>query len=534
MSHKKILMGNEARKAIKVGVDIVADATKITLGASGRNVAYDRGFGGPSVTNDGVSIAREIVLKDQIENMGANFCKETSQRTNDAAGDGTTTSMVLLQAILTEGLKKIDVGVSPMGIRKGIEKASKLAIGYLKSVAKPIKSDEETLQVAVISAESKEIGEMIAKTVSKLGADSVITIEESPLSGITSEISQGMDFDKGFISHYMVTNKDRMESEVKDARILVTDQKIGDINSMVPIMDQLMSSGKRELVIIAEDVVGECLQTFILNTLRGVMTVLCIKAPGFGNRKRDYLEDISILTGATFIASDLGIKLEDLTLEHLGTADRVVSTKDKTVIVGGRGSQITIAERVASAKKEVEGLESKHDKLKVEERIAKLTGGVAVIKVGAATETETKYLKLKVEDAVAAVKASLEEGIVAGGGIALLRASQFIVKPEDLTDDEEVGFNIVLKALEAPLRQIAINCGIGDGSSVVERVLASKENINSGYDALKNVYSEDMIKDGIVDPVKVTRSALENAVSSGGIILTLEVAIVEIKEDIKG
>lgn len=527
---KKILMGDEARKAIKRGVDVVADAVKITLGASGRNVAVDRGFGGPVVTNDGVSIAREIVLKDPIENSGAIFCKETSQRTNDAAGDGTTTSMVLLQAILNEGMKKIDVGVSSMALRRGIEKASKLAVEYLKSIAKPIKSDEETLQVATISAESAEMGKIIADTISKLGTDAVITIEESPVPGIISEVSQGMQFDKGFVSPYFMTDTARMEAECKDVKILVTDMKINAVDSILPLLEEVMASGRRELVLIAEDISGEALQTLVVNKIRGSFTALCIKAPGFGTRKRDYLEDIATITGATFISSDLNTKLEDVKMEHLGTADRVVSTKDKTTIVGGKGDKKAIADRVAMARKEVEGLESKHDKLKVEERIAKMTGGVAIMKVGSATEAETKYLKLKVEDAVAAVKAALEEGIVAGGGVALLRASQFIVKPKDLTVDEEIGFNIVLKALQAPLRQIAINCGIGDGSSVVERILGMEE-INGGYDALKNVYTPDMINDGIVDPVKVTRSALENAVSTGGILLTLEVAVAEIKED---
>lgn len=534
---KKILFGEEARRELKVGVDAVANAVKVTIGPKGRNVAYDRGYGGPTITNDGVSIAREIVLKDQIQNMGANITKEVAQKTNDTAGDGTTTSVILMQNIVSEGMKKINVGVNAIGIKNGIEKASKIAVDYLKSVAKPIKSDEETSQVAIISAESKEIGDMIASTIGKLGADSVITIEESPTVGITSEISQGMDFDKGFLSPYMVTDQGRGEAEVKDAKILITDMKIGDMNSLIPLMDQIMSTGKREFVIIAEDVVGEALQTFILNKLRGVMTVLCIKAPGFGLRKRDYLEDIATVTGGTFIASDLNIKLEDLTIDHMGSADRVCSTKDKTIIVGGKGDKKAITDRVALAKKEVDAVDSKHDKLKIEERIAKMTGGVAVIKVGAATETETKYLKLKVEDAVNAVKAALEEGIVSGGGSALIGASKAIVEAKNTdfenkyTVDEVIGFDILASALEAPLQNIAINCGFGDGSIVVAKVKEMKD--GGGYDALKNVYEEDMIKAGIVDPVKVTRSAIQNACSAGGTLLTMECCMAEIKEDIK-
>lgn len=528
---KKILMGDEARKAIQIGVDIVANATKVTLGASGRNAAYDKGFGGPTITNDGVSIAREIILRDPIQNMGANFCKETSQKTNDIAGDGTTTSMVLLQAILTEGMKKLDVGVNAMDLRRGIEKASKLVIEYLKSIAKPIKSDAETEQVAIISAESTEIGKVISDTIAKMGKDSVITIEESPLSGITSEVSQGLELDKGFLTAYMLTDTTRAESVVKEVPILVTDLKLGSAEEVFNLMEMVKSSGGQDLMIIAEDVTGDALQTILANRFQNGFLTLVVKAPGFGLRKQDYLQDIAVMVGATFISKDLSMTMESVNLAHLGSAERVVSTKDRTTIIGGKGDKKKIEDRVSLAKKEIEGLESKHDILKVEERIAKMTGGVARIKVGASTETETKYLKLKVEDAVAAVKASLEEGIVPGGGVALIRAQQFIVKPKGLSQDEDTGFNIVFKALQAPLQQIAINCGLGDGSSVVDRVVGMVDAPNGGYDASKNIYSNDLIKDGIIDPVKVTRTALENAVSSGGILLTLETAIAEIPKE---
>jgi chaperonin GroEL len=530
---KKILMGDEARKELKAGVDAVANAVKLTIGPKGRNVVFDRGYGGPTITNDGVSIAREIVLADPVQNMGANLAKEVAQKTNDTAGDGTTTSVVLLQSIVTEGMKRIAVGINAIGIKNGIEKASKIAVDYLKSIAKPIKSDEETVNVAIISAESKEIGEMIATTVSKLGSDAVITIEESPTVGFTSEISQGMELDKGFISPYMVTDPARMECECKDVKILVTDLKIGAVDSVIPLLEEVMASGARELVIIAEDIIGEALQTFIVNKIRGSFTVLGIKSPGFGLRKRDYLEDIAALTGATFIASDLDIKIENVKLEHLGSAARVVSTKDKTTIIGGKGDPKVVEARVAMARVELEKLDSKHDKLKVEERIAKLTGGVAIIKVGAATETETKYLKLKVEDAVNAVKAALEEGIVAGGGSALIKAScaisEALAARKDLTSDEEIGFKILMSALEAPLQSIAINCGIGDGTLVVSRVKEMKE--NGGYNALNNTYVNDMIVAGIVDPVKVTRSAVENAASAGGTLLTMDCAMAQIPKE---
>lgn len=531
---KKILFGDDARKEVKIGIDAVADAVKVTIGPKGRNVLMDKGYGGPVISNDGVSIAREIVLKDSIQNMGANVIKEVASKTNESAGDGTTTSVILAQAIVSEGMKKISVGVNAIGMKNGIEKASKIAVNYLKSVAKPIKSDEETAQVAIISSESEEIGKIIADTIAKLGVDSVITVEEGQTVGVLTESSQGMQFEKGFVSPYMITDKERMETECKDVKILVTDMKIGVIEEIMPIWEQVLASGKRELVIIAEDFVGDALKTFIITKLQGGPVVLGIKAPGFGLRKKDYLEDIATVVGAKFISSETGMKLSEVILDDLGSADRVVSTKDKTTIVGGRGTKEAVELRVKTARAELDTLESKHDKLKVEERIARLAGGVAVIKVGASTETETKYLKLKVEDAVNAVKAALEEGIVSGGGSVLLGAAKAIQESKiliysDLTEDEMIGFDILSKALEAPLRNIAINCGQGDGSMVVAKVKEMKA--GGGYNALLDQYEDDMVASGIIDPVKVARSAIENATSAGGTLLTMECAMAEIPKE---
>jgi len=528
---KKILFGEEARRELKVGVDAVANAVKVTIGPKGRNVAFDKGFGGPTITNDGVSIAREIVLKDSVQNMGANITKEVAQKTNDTAGDGTTTSVVLMQSIMTEGMKKISVGVNAVGIKNGLEKASKVAVDYLKSVAKPIKSDAETEQVAIISAESVEIGKIISDTIAKLGADSVITIEESPTPGIVSEVSQGMEIEKGFITPYMMTDPARAESVVREVPILVTDLKLGAAEDVFGIMEMVKAAGGQDLVIIAEDIVGDALQTIIANRFQNGFITLGIKAPGFGLRKADYLEDIAIMVGATFVSKDLGMTMEKVNTSHLGSAERVISTKEKTTIVGGKGDKKKIDDRIAVAKVELSKQESKHDKLKIEERIAKLTGGVARIKVGASTETETKYLKLKVEDAVNAVKAALEEGIVSGGGSALIGASKAVLEAKKgvFTTDELIGFDILASALEAPLQHIAINCGLGDGSRVISMVKDMK--VGGGYDALKNEYIADMIKAGIVDPLKVERCAIENAVSAGGTLLTMEVAMATLPEE---
>lgn len=534
---KTIKFGKEARREVGKGVNIVGNTAKITIGPNGRNVIFDKGYGGPTIANDSGSISREIVLKDPIQNMGANVTKEVAQKTNDNAGDGRTTSVVLMQSIFNEGLKKIDPNwlesllstrrVSSVGVKNGIEKASKVAVSYLKSVAKPINSDEEITQVAIISSESEEIGKKISETIAKLGKDSVITVEESPAVGIFSEVSQGMEFEKGYISPYMVTDKNRMEAEYKDIRILVTDLKLSAVDEIVPLLEELIKSGKRELVIISEDITGEALNSFVLNKLQGSLSVLGIKAPGFGVRKRDYLEDIATVVGAKFIASDLYTSLSTVKLEDLGSADRVLSKKDKTTITGGRGTKESVEERIAVAKEELSKLDSKHDKLKVEERIARLSGGVAIIKVGAATEQDTKYQKLKIEDAVNSVKAALEEGIVAGGGVALIGASKAVREAKNyvkVSKDEAIGFDILAKALEAPLKNIAINCGL-NGNAVVKKV--KKMKLGGGFNALTNVYVPNMIEAGIMNPLKVERCAIENAASAGGILLTTEVSMAE-------
>lgn len=542
---KIIKFGKSAKKELSIGVNIVGDTSRVTIGPKGRNVIFDRGYGGPTIANDSGSISREIVLKDPLQNMGANVAKEVAQKTNDNAGDGRTTSVILMQAIFNEGMKHINPSglwafiksffsrskrVSSVGVKNGIEKASKIAVNYLKEITTPIKSDEEITKVAIISSESEEIGKKIAETISQLGKDSVITVEESPTVGIFSEISQGLEFDKGYISPYMVTDKNRMEAEYRDVKILVTDLKISAIDDVLPLLESLMKSGKRELVIISEDIVGEALNTFVINNIQKSLSVLGIKAPGFGLRKRDYLEDIATIVGAKFIASDLYTSLSSVTIDDLGSADRVISTKDKTTVTGGRGSKESIEQRINMAKAELEKLDSKHDKLKVEERIGKLSGGVAIIKVGAATEQDTKYQKLKIEDAVNSVKAAYEEGVVAGGGVALIGASKLLKefikhRTKDYTSDELIGFKILADALEAPLRCIAVNCGLGDGSDVVNKVKKMKN--GGGFNALTNTYVLDMVGAGIMNPMKVERCAIENASSAGGILLTTEVAMAE-------
>lgn len=532
---KQIIFGDNARAKLKEGVDSVANAVKITIGPKGRNVAYDKGYGGPMVTNAGSVIAREVVLEDPVLNIGANIVKEAAQKTNEKAGDGTTTSAILTQAIFNEGLRRIEVGNNAVAIKNGINKAVDVASEYFKSIATPIKTESERTHIASISAESGEIGKTISETLSKLGVEAVLTVETSPIRGISVEVAQGMDFDKGFVSEYMITDKKREEAVCKDVSIFVTDHTIGTIHEIIPFMEAVLNAGKKELVIIAEDIFGEALHNFNINKLRGGITILGIKAPGFGERKKDYLEDIAVITGATFYSKELHSTLKNAGLEHLGEASKVVSTKNKTVIVGGKGSREVIADRVKSAKAEIEKTDSKHDKIKIRERIGKLVEGVGVLKVGAATEIETEYLKLKVEDAVGAVKSAVEEGIVPGGGATLIRAAQK-VKEEKLsgkyTEDETIGFDILVKAMEAPLQNIAINCGFGDGSTVVEKVKEMKE--GGGYDALKNVYVEDMVKAGVVDPVKVTRTALENAASAGGTLLTTECIMATIKEKVPG
>ncbi|HEY4515685.1 MAG TPA: chaperonin GroEL [Candidatus Paceibacterota bacterium] len=532
---KKILFSEEARKALKRGVDTVANAVKITIGPRGRNVVLDKGYGAPTITNDGVSIAKEITLSDKFENMGAEIVKEVASKTNDVAGDGTTTSVILAQALIAEGLKHTSMGVNAMSLRSGIESASEKAIKILSDIAKPIKDKEEIRQVATISAESEEIGTIIAETIEKVGKDGVVTVEESQAFGVDSEVVEGMEFDKGYVSPYMITNSERMEAEYKDVPVLLTDKKISSLKDILPLLEAVAQTGKKELVIVADDVDGEALTTLVVNKLRGGFSVLAVKAPGFGDRKKEMLQDIAATLGAQVVSDDLGIKIENATYEMLGRAARVISTKDSTVIVGGKGKKADIDERVKQIKKQREQTTSKYDKEKFDERIAKLTGGVAVIKVGAATETEMKYLKLKIEDAVAATKAAIAEGIVAGGGSALIRAARKLrgVKFPAQTGEEEIlGMEIVMKALEAPLRQIVLNTGKADGSVAIEKIMNSEKE-NAGYDALKDEFSDDLIKLGIIDPVKVTKAALRNAASAAGILLTTEVAIADEPEEKK-
>lgn len=532
---KQIYFNEQARKALKKGVDVVADAVKITIGPRGRNVVLDKGYGTPTITNDGVSIAKEIVLKDKIENMGAEMAKEVASKTNDIAGDGTTTSVVLTQAIVSEGMKHTSMGVNAMALKHGIEKASKDVITALRSIAKPIKNKEEIKQVATISAESEEIGAIIAETIEKVGKDGVVTVEEAQTVGVDSEIAQGLEIDKGYISPYMITNAERMEAEYKDVPVLVTDKKISSIKDVLPLLEKLAQTGKKELVIIAEDVDGEALATFVLNKIRGGFSVLAVKAPGFGDRKKAELRDIAVTLGATVITDELGLTFEKAELDMLGKASKVVADKDSTVIVGGKGKSKEVENRVKEIKAELERNTSKYDKENLQKRIAKLSGGVAVIRVGAATETEMKYLKLKIEDAVAATKAAIEEGIVAGGGSALIKAGEKVRKGKKLNEvtEENLGYKIVLQALEAPLKQIVTNGGKEDGSVVVDKVKNATGD-SAGYNAEKEVIVDNMLAEGIIDPVKVTRTALENAASVASILLTTEVAIAEEPKEEKG
>ncbi len=530
---KKILYNEEARKALKKGVDVVADAVKITIGPRGRNVVLDKGYGAPTITNDGVSIAKEITLKDKFENMGAEIIKEVATRTNDLAGDGTTTSVILAQAIIAEGMKHTGMGVNAMGVKFGIEAASKDVVDALKKLAKPIKTDEEIRQVATISAESLELGTIIADTIKKVGKDGVVTVEESQTIGLESEVVEGMEFDKGYISPYMVTNAERMEAEYSDPAILITDKKISSIKEVLPLLEKLAQSGKKDLVIIADDVDGEALTTFLVNKIRGGFNVLAVKAPGYGDRKKEMLEDIAVTVGAKVISEEVGLKFETADIAMLGKARRVISTKDSTVIVGGKGKKTDIDERVAQIRKQLENTDGKYDKEKLNERLAKLSGGVAVIRVGAATETEMKYLKLKIEDAVNATKAAIDEGIVAGGGVAFVNVAKTVwssIKMNFTNSEQELGYKIVIKALEAPLKQIAINAGRDDGSAIVEDIkkeIIKKGKENYGYDALKDEMIPDMILAGIVDPVKVTRLGIQNACGAAALLLTTEVAVAE-------
>lgn len=526
---KQILFAEDARKAIASGVAQAAHAVKVTLGPKGRNVVLEKSYGTPRITNDGVSIAKEISLPDRFENMGAEIVKEVASKTNDTAGDGTTTSVVLLEALVDEGIQHVLKGAGAMAIRSGMEIAKTAALAELKKLAKTVSSKAEVRQVASISAESEELGTIIAEAVEKVGSSGVVTVEESQGTELSYDVVEGLQIDKGYVSHYMVTNTERMEAEMKDAAILITDKKIGGVQEVLPVLEKVAQSGRKELVIIADDVEGEALTTFIVNKLRGTFSVLAIKAPGYGDRKKDMLADIATVVGGTVISDEIGMKFEDVALSALGKAARVVATKDTTTIVGGKGKKADIAARAQQLKAQADLTDSKFDKEKLEERIAKLSGGVAVISVGAATETEMKYLKDKIDDAVKATKASIEEGIVPGGGTALAKiAKKLATSAPKLSADEKAGYDIVTRALEKPLAQIALNAGKDDFSVIVEQVQNGKA--NAGYDALRDVMVEDMLKEGIVDPAKMPRMALENAVSAAAILLTTEAAIADIPE----
>ncbi len=526
---KQIIFGDKARLALKKGIDEVANAVKITIGPKGRNVILDKGYGAPMITNDGVSIAKEITLKDKIENMGAEMVKDVASKTNDIAGDGTTTAVILTQAIISEGFKKTTLGVNAMGVRLGIEAAAKEVVVALRALAKPIKNQQEIEQIATISSESAEFGKIIAEAIDQVGKDGVVTVEESQSFTVESELVEGMQFDKGYVSPYMITDSERMEAEYKDPLILITDKKISSIKEILPLLEKLAKSGRKELVIIAEDIDGEALATLVVNKLRGTFSALAIKAPGFGDRRKELLEDIATLTGGQLITEAVGLKLESAEPKILGHARRIVATKDNTTIIGGAGKKTEIEERAAQIKKQIENSDSQYDKEKLKERLGKLSGGVAVIKVGASTEAEMKYEKLKIEDAVEATKAAIEEGIVSGGGTAFVRAGNKVasktIKPTsiDIADEFQVGVRVLLKALESPLRQIAINAGKDDGEVIVDKIKTGKG--NEGYDANADKIVPDMFAAGIIDPVKVARTGLERAASAAAILLTTEVAI---------
>ncbi len=524
---KTILYGIEARNALLRGIDQLADTVKITLGPKGRNVVLDKKFGAPLITNDGVTIAKEIELEDAAENMGAQLIREVATKTNDAAGDGTTTATLLAQAFVTEGMKNVTAGANPMIIRKGIKKAVDAAVEALAENCKPVNGKEDIARVGTISAGDEVIGELIADAMEKVTADGVITIEESKSAETYSEVVEGMQFDRGYLSPYMVTDTDKMEAVIDDALILITDKKISTINDILPLLEQLVQSG-RKLVIIAEDVEGEALTTLVLNKLRGTFTCVAVKAPGFGDRRKEMLRDIAILTGGEVISSEIGLELKDAGIEMLGRARQVKITKENTIIVDGAGDSAEIKARVGQIKSAIETTTSDFDREKLQERLAKLSGGVAVIKVGAATEAEMKEKKLRIEDALNATKAAVEEGIVAGGGTAYLNAIPAVKKVLATVDgDEKTGVQIVLRGLEAPVRQIAANAGF-DGAVIVDKIMSSKK-VGYGFDAYNEKYV-DMVASGIVDPKKVTRSALQNAASIASVILTTESVVSNIKE----
>jgi len=522
---KQIIYGEEARKALQSGIDKLSNTVKITLGPKGRNVVLDRKYGAPLITNDGVTIAKEVELEDAFENMGAQLVKEVATKTNDVAGDGTTTATLLAQALVREGMKNVAAGANPMVVKKGMQMAVDAAVEAIKANAQPVKSSSDIARIATISAADEFVGKLIADAMEKVTADGVITIEESKTSETYSDVVEGMQFDRGYISPYMVTDTDKMEAVIDDAYILITDKKISSIQEVLPLLEKILQAGSK-LVIIAEDVEGEALSTILVNKLRGTFTCVCVKAPGFGDRRKEMLQDIAILTGGQVITSDLGLELKDTDIPMLGRAKQVKITKETTTIVDGAGDKDSIKGRVAQIKSQIEDTTSEFDREKLQERLAKLAGGVAVIRVGAATETEMKEKKLRIEDALAATKAAVEEGCVAGGGVALLNAIPEVEKLLDTDDaDLKTGVNIVVKAIEEPVRQIARNAGL-EGSVIVNEIV-NKKKIGYGFDFSKEEYV-DMFKKGILDPAKVTRSALQNAASVAAMVLTTESLVTEI------
>ena len=524
---KEIKYGAEARAALEAGVNQLADTVRVTLGPKGRNVVLDKSYGAPLITNDGVTIAKEIELEDAFENMGAQLVKEVATKTNDVAGDGTTTATVLAQAMINAGMKNLAAGANPIILRKGMKKATDCAVEAIKKMSSKVNGKEHIAKVAAISAGDEEVGNLVADAMEKVSGDGVITIEESKTMMTELDLVEGMQFDRGYISAYMATDMDKMEAVLDNPYILITDKKISNIQEILPLLEQIVQSGAK-LLIVAEDVEGEALTTLIVNKLRGTFNVVAVKAPGYGDRRKAMLEDIAILTGGQVISSELGLELKDTTMEQLGRAKSVKVQKENTVIVDGEGSKDAIAARIASIKKQVEETTSDFDREKLQERLAKLAGGVAVIRVGAATETEMKEAKLRLEDALAATKAAVEEGIIAGGGSAYIHASKEVAKLADkLEGDEKTGAQIVLKALEAPLFHIAANAGL-EGSVIINKVKESEVGI--GYDALKDEYV-NMVDAGILDPAKVTRSALQNATSVASTLLTTESVVANIKED---
>ena len=522
---KMIQFGEEARRAMQSGVDKLANTVKVTLGPKGRNVILDKKFGSPLITNDGVSIAREIELEDPYENMGSQLVKEVATKTNDVAGDGTTTATLLAQAIIREGLKNVTAGANPILIRNGIKKAVDVAVEEIKNISKPVAGKEDIARVAAISAADEEIGTLISEAMEKVGNEGVITVEESKSMGTELDVVEGMQFDRGYVSPYMATDTEKMEALLDNPLILITDKKISNIQEILPILEQIVQNG-RKLLIIAEDVEGEAMATLVVNKLRGTFNCVAVKAPGFGDRRKEMLQDIAILTGGEVISEELGRDLKEVTLDMLGQAESVKVTKENTTIVNGKGEKSLIQERIGQIKVQIEETSSEFDKEKLQERLAKLSGGVAVIKVGAATETELKERKLRIEDALAATKAAVEEGIVPGGGTAYVNVINKVAELTSEVADTQVGINIIVKALEEPMRQIAINAGL-EGSVIIEKVKYSEAGI--GYDALNDKYV-NMLQTGIVDPTKVTRSALQNAASVASTFLTTEAAVADIPQ----